>query len=284
MRAGDLFPPPRGAGPRLCVSSQAEGGSVSAVIEETEVTGIQGKRTPRESLEVPTTRLKKEPVLIVDVSGSNAEDADPEGTVTKVDLVCDVIEQIVPLVEGDDAEAAGEQAGGSSDKGGLRTFAANEPAPIEFDDGEDESDDERDLGDINTVNLPQKLAEIRRLVAECGRTFILPAFVAAKHAFDTEFPNDKNRCLEIIFINDGKLNDESDVEKWVAEHAGPRCVIAVTVVGYDNQPSNHGHDAAVAAWNKISAANKYVAVDAVTGVSDAQEVAFDIQFMAGLAA
>jgi hypothetical protein len=249
------------------------------VIEETEVTGLAG-RTSRKDLEQdrPRTRFKKEPVLVLDGSGSEAEYADPEGTITKTELICGVIEQLVPVMEGDDAEAKAEQAAGQASKGGCRTFVGNVPDPFIFAEGEDESEDQRDLGDINSGNLLGKLAEFRDLVALRARTYILPAFEAAKHAFDTEFAGDRDRCLEIVFINDGQLDDEKLVEAWVAEHAGPRCIICVVVVGYGK-----GHDAAVAAWNRIAAGSKYVSVDAVTGVSDAQEVAFDIQFMAGLA-
>ena len=250
-------------------------------IEETDVTGLPG-RTTREQLEQdrPRTRFAKEPVLILDGSGSEAENADPEGTITKTELICGIIGQLVPVMEGDDAEAAAEQASGQAGRGGCRAFVGNVPDPIVFAEGEDESDDPRDLGDINSLNLAAKQDAFRAQVALRARTYIRPAFEAAKHAFDAEFPGDKgkDRALEIVFLNDGKLDDEKLVEQWVAEHAGPRCLVCVVVVGH-----GPGHDAAVAAWNKIAAGNKYLAVDAVTGVADAQEVAFDVQFMAGLA-
>jgi hypothetical protein len=254
------------------------------VIEETEVTGLPG-RTTRDQLEQdrPVTRFKKEPYFILDGSGSEDELADPEGTITKTELICGVVTQLTPVVEGDDAEAAAEQASGSPGKGGMRTFVGNVPDPIEFEEGEDESDDPRDLGDINSANLQAKLDQFRALVALHARTYLRPALDAAKHAFDTEFPGAKDRAMEVIFINDGKLDDEAEVEAWVAANAGPRCIICVVVVGYDPKPSPRGHDAAVAAWNRIAAGNKYLAVDAVTGVADAQEVAFDVQFLAGLA-
>ena len=255
-----------------------------AVIEETEVTGLPG-RTSRKQLEQdrPLTRFKKEPVFILDGSGSEDEFANPEGTITKTELICGIIEQLTPVLEGGDAQAKAEQASGDADRGGMRTFVGNVPDEIEFEPGEDESEDPRDLLDINSGNLQAKLNEFRALVALHARTYILPAFKAAKHAFDTEFPGAKDRALQITFINDGKLDDEEAVEEWVAANAGPRCLICVVVVGHDPKPSSRGHDAAVAAWNRIAAGNKYVAVDAVTGVADAQEVAYDIQFLAELA-
>jgi hypothetical protein len=252
-------------------------------IEETAVTGTPGKRTPREQLERPMTRLKKEPALVVDVSGSNLEMADPEGTMTKVELLTLAIPLIAAVVEGDDAEAAREQSGGSSKRGGLRTIAANEPSPIEFAPGEDESEDPRDLGDINSANALEKMAQIRSLVEQRGRTFLMPAIRGLKHAFDTEFPNDPDRALELIIINDGKVSDEDELEQWVQQNAGPRCVIVVAVIGFDESKSSHGHDSAVQHWQQIAASNKYVGVDALTGVSDPREVAYDVQFMAGLA-
>jgi hypothetical protein len=253
------------------------------VIEETAVTGIAGKRTAREDLEKPRTRLKLEPALVLDVSGSNQEGADPEGTITKVELICQAVPLIAGVVEGDDAEAAAEQADGSSDKGGLRTIAANEPGELKFEPGEDESDDERDLGDINSANAPEKVAKIRELVMQCGRTYLMPAVRAIKHAYDAEFGDASDRALMLMIINDGKVSDEAELEHWVEDHAGPRCVICVGVIGFDETKNNHGHDAAVEHWAAIARKNKFVTVDALTGVGDPRELAYDLQFMAGLA-
>lgn len=248
-------------------------------IIETPVTGIAGKRTPREALEKPLTRKKKEPAFLIDVSGSNLEFAAPDSDKTKVELVCETIGILTPILEKDDAEAAREQAGGSSEKGGVRAVAANEPGDIEFEPGEDESDDPRDLHDINTANLKQKQQQIRDLVNQQGRTYLMPGVRALQHAFNTEFKGDLDRCLEIVIVTDGKLHDPKEFEAWLDKNAGPNCVVCVAVIGYGPE-----HDKAVEHYQEIAKRNKFVTVDALTGVSDPMEVAYDLQFMADLAA
>jgi hypothetical protein len=243
-------------------------------IVETPVTGIAGKRTPREQIEMPKTERKLEVVFLWDVSGSNAEQAGPDSQMTKQELVIQVLPMIVAALEADDAQAAGEQADGSSDKGGLRTFAFNEPQDIEFDAGEDESGDERDLGDLNSANLKDKMAE----VPWGGRTYIMPAIKAAEIAFQAEFgdiPLRKRPALEVLVVTDGKLNDPEPFEKWLSQ-ADETCVIAVAVIGFGT-----GHDHAVEHYKALAAKNKYLTYVALTGVSDPQEVAFDLRLLSG---
>lgn len=243
-------------------------------IVETPVTGIAGKRTPREQIEMPKTERELEVVFLWDVSGSNAEQAGPDSEMTKQELVVNVLPMIVAALEADDAQAAGEQADGSSDKGGLRTFAFNEPRDIAFDEGEDESDDERDLGDLNSANLKDKMAE----VPWGGRTYIMPAIHAAEIAFQAEFgdiPLRKRPALEVLVVTDGKLNDPEPFEKWLSQ-ADETCVIAVAVIGWGD-----GHDHAVEHYKALAAKNKYLTYVALTGVSDPQEVAFDLRLLSG---
>lgn len=243
-------------------------------IVETPVTGIAGKRTPREDIELPKTERKLEVIFLWDVSGSNAETAGPESTMTKQELVVNTLPMIVAALEADDAQAASEQAGGSDEKGGLRTFAFNEPQDIEFDEGEDESDDERDLGDLNSSNLAEKMT----LVPWGGRTYIMPAIKAAEVAFQAEFgdiPLRKRPAMEVLIVTDGKLNDPEPFEKWLSQ-ADETCVIAVAVVGFGS-----GHDHAVDHYRQLAAKNKYLTYVALTGVSDPQEVAFDLRLLSG---
>lgn len=245
-----------------------------ATIQETPVTGLPG-RTPREDLEAPVTGGREvEVTCLVDISGSNQEQASPDSPMTKAALVTEALPLIVAHLEALDSQAAGEQAGGSDEKGGVLTIAFNEPGDLEFDDGEDESDDYRFIGDLNSSNVQAKLAGIRWE----GRTFIMPAIHASEHAFQAEFGDRpmRNRPTNLMLvITDGKLSDEDEFERWMAQ-ADETEVIAVAVTGY-----GPGHDAAVAHYTSIAKGNRFITVDALTGVSDPAEVAFDLMTLAG---
>lgn len=246
-------------------------------IIETPITGIHGKRTPREEIEMPKTDREKEVVFVIDVSGSNGEQAGPDSSMTKQELILASLPHMVSALEGDDSQAAAEQADGSDDKGGCRTFYANEPGEIVFEKGEDESDDERDGGDLNMSNIQEKL----RQIPWGGRTYMMPAIHAAEHAFQAEFgdvPLRKRPALEILIVTDGKLNDPEQFEKWLAQ-ADETCVIAVAVIGY-----GHGHDEAVKHYQALAAKNKFLTVVALTGVSRPDEVAQDLRLLSGTAA
>ena len=245
-------------------------------IIEAPVTGLEG-RTPRDEIEQPRTgNLKKEVVILWDISGSNAEQASPDSPMTKQELAIEAFPHFVAALEGDDAEAKREQSGGSSAKGGCRLWCFDEPVEFEFEDGEDESEDPRDLGDANTANVREKLSQVpwRR-----GRTYIMPAVRAALHAYASEFGDDKKRAIEMLVITDGKLNDAREFEAWLTENAGKHCVVAVAVIGHGD-----GHKHAVEHYQAIAQQNPYLTCVALTGVSDPREVALDLRLLSGTAA
>ncbi len=246
-------------------------------ILEQPTSGIEGKRTQRENYELPNTDLKKEPGAVLDASGSNAETADPEGTVTKVDLVAGALPHLVAAMEGDDAEAAKEQAGGSSARGGVRTFMFAYDAPIFFKQGEDESDDERDLHDMNSANITEKIAAYRRLVAQRQMTYVTPALVAVHTAFTNEFGDDTTRAQVIIGIGDGKFNDPRAFDDFLLS-AGPRLCIAFAAIGYGS-----AHDEFTDHLETIRKKNGYFTYAALTGVSDPAELALDLRLLSGTA-
>lgn len=252
-----------------------KGNPLTTEITETPVTGLPG-RTAREDIEQPKTERELEPIALIDVSGSNQEQAGPDSPMTKQELVSQILPLIVGALEADDAQAAREQAGGSEDKGGLRAFAFNEPGEIAFGEGEDESDDERDLGDLNSANITAKMARL----PWGGRTYIMPAVRAAEHAFQAEFgdiPLRKRPAIELLVLTDGKLNDAEEFEAWLAQ-ADETCVVAVAVVGYGS-----GHDQAVAHYQALAQQNKFLTYVALTGVSDPMEAAYDLRLLSGTA-
>lgn len=256
------------------MSSIAEPMTEQEIIEAP-ITGMAG-RTPREAIEKPKTDRDLEVIEIIDVSGSNEEQAAPDSPMTKQELIIAAQPHLVAALEGDDSQAAREQSGGSSAKGGVRVFYANEPQPILFADGEDESDDERDGGDHNTANVLDKLTEI----PWGGRTYLMPAIRAAEVAYQAEFggvPLRKRPAMEVLIVTDGKLSDPDEFEEWLAQ-ADELCVVAVAVIGYGK-----GHDAAVEHYQALAEKNKFITTVALTGVSDPREVALDLRLLSGTA-
>lgn len=244
-------------------------------IIEAPITGMAG-RTPREEIEKPKTDRDLEVIEIIDTSGSNEELAAPDSPMTKQELIIAAQPHLVAALEGDDSQAAREQAGGSSAKGGVRVFYANEPQPIEFEDGEDESEDERDGGDHNTANVQEKLAAI----PWGDRTYLMPAINAAEYAYQAEFgevPLRKRPAMEVLIVTDGKLSDPDEFERWLAQ-ADELCVVAVAVIGYGK-----GHDEAVRHYQALAEQNKFITCAALTGVSDPREIALDLRLLSGTA-
>lgn len=247
-------------------------------IIEAPITGMKG-RTRREDIEKPRVKkgAKLEVRVVVDVSGSNGEKAAPDSDMTKKELIIGLLPGFVRLLEGDDAQAAREQSGGSSAQGGCRTWYANEPDPILFDEGEDESDDERDGGDLNTANIKEKLAQI----PWGGRTYLMPAITAAEHASEVELkslPEDERwDAEETLIITDGKLSDPGPFEAWLA-HRGPRSVCTVAIIGYGK-----GHDEAVEHYQALADSNAFLTYVALTGVSSPDEAVLDMRLMSGTA-
>jgi len=242
-------------------------------IIEQPITGLPG-RTPRDQIERPLSALgkKKEVIFIIDVSGSNSEPAGPESPMTKQELLEVAIPLITGKLAGDDSEAVNEVGTG---KGGCRAFAADEPQEFHGWDAEEaEFEDPRDLGDLSEANVKERLHPAFR----GGRTFLMPAIHAAERAYHAEFPNG-DRVMEIVIYTDGQADDEEQVERWVKSMAGPLCVIAVAVVGYD-KPGDKRHAKTVSAYQKIASDNTHVSLVALTGVSDPAEVALDVQLMA----
>jgi hypothetical protein len=247
---------------------------------EKPVTGLPG-RTQRADIERPLTApgVPKEVVQIIDVSGSNGEPAGPDSPTTKQELLEIAVPLVVSKLAGDDAEAAREAAGAVATakgaKGGVRTFAADEPEEFTgWDKDEAEFSDARDLGDMSEADSQEKLHRAFR----GGRTFLMPAIRASEKAYHAEFPAG-DRALEYIIWTDGQASDEAKVEKWVADMAGPKCAIGVVVLGYD-EPGDERHANTVRAYQRLAAGNDHLSLVVLTGVSDPTEVALDVQLMA----
>src|SRR5947209_6814117 len=91
--------------------------------------------------------VEKEPILLLDTTGSNGDPAAPGSKIRRLDVVLEALPQIVNVLGAEDTQAAEERSGGDEEAGGLMTITfANNTARV--------------LGDLNPQNIRQKLAEL----------------------------------------------------------------------------------------------------------------------------
>lgn len=257
-------------------------------ILEQPVTGVPGKRTPREEFELPNTDLDKEPGAIFDCSGSMKEPADPEGTITKVEMVASAMPEFVTAFEGDDAMAK-KEAG--TKRGGVRAFGFCYDGKIVFDTDEegvpeDESDDERDFHDLSTVNVLAKVEIFRGLVDRRLQTYVGPALVASATAFDNEFANpgsenflpvEKRPAHVILGCGDGRFNDPKAFDEFMLT-CSERRLVAFAAIGYGD-----AHDEFVGHLKVINQKNPFFTYAALTGVASFRELLLDLRLLSGTA-
>jgi hypothetical protein len=238
--------------------------------ERTETGGPN--RTPRSEIgPAVSANRKKEPVLLLDLSTSMDWEAAPGGpewnqatrTGGRRGIVIDALHGLVVALEGEDSEAASEQAGGSDEMGGLLTHGfANELVEI---------------GDLNSSNLERRLNSIQW----GGRTYVMPAWKAALADYDEEFGDrapDEQPTLLTLVLTDGEADDWADFGP-VLEKASAKRVFVVAVVGYGDK-----HDATVRAYQQAAQVNKtqdkfgkeHVRVVSFDGVTDPTEIAEDL--------
>lgn len=160
---------------------------------------------------------------------------------------------IVPF-EGLDSQAAGEQAGGSDEKGGVYCYPfSNVFQPIGRGD---------DDGDLNSANFEEKMGAFVREYFDggnpAGGTEIMAAIAAADEHFMGEFgpggeneaPRDQRPVRARVVWTDGALRDEAHFRQYLAAaEAGPDGygrhgewdeVWAVAIIG---EPGGGGKDA-----------------------------------------
>jgi hypothetical protein len=238
--------------------------------ERTETGGPN--RTPRSEIgPAVSANRNKEPVLLLDLSTSMDWEAAP-GTgewdnTTKSGgrrgIVIESLRTLVRALEDQDTEAAAEQASGSDELGGLLThgFANNHV----------------EIGDLNTSNLERRLNEI----TWGGRTYIMPAWKAAKADYDEEFgdrdPDEQPTMLTLV-LTDGEA-DDWDQFSPVLEKADTKHVFVVAIVGHGDR-----HDSTVRAYQQAARMNQaqdkhgkqHVQVVSFDAVTDPNEIATDL--------
>jgi hypothetical protein len=232
-------------------------------------------RTPRSEITpAVSASRKKEPVCLLDLSGSMDWEAEPGGAEWNGDsggrrgVVVAALPLLVRHLESLDSEAAAEQAEGDDDRGGLLVHG--------FSGGHVE------IGDLNSSNIGRKLAE----VAWGGGTHVMPAWKAARADYDEEFgdrePEDQPTLLTLV-ITDGEA-DDWDAFAPVLEKADAKHVFAVAIVGHGD-----AHDRTLRAYKAAADRNKaqdkygksHVSVVSFDGVTNPAELAEDLITLVG---
>ena len=227
-------------------------------------------RTPRSEIgPAVSANRKKEPILLLDLSTSmdwEAAPGEPEwngSTGGRRGIVIEALAGLVAALEDEDSEAAGEQAGGSDERGGLLCHGFGN-AHIE-------------IGDLNSANLQRRLNQI----PWGGRTYIMPAWKAALADYDEEFGDrdpDEQPVLLTLVLTDGEADDWEQFSS-VLEKATAKRVFVVAVVGYGDR-----HDATLRAYQDAARRNtaqdkfgkQHVRVVSFDSVTDPQEIATDL--------
>ncbi len=198
--------------------------------------------------------VRKEPVFIVDVTGSMNEQAAPGSQMTKRELATNVARLLVETLAGADTQGADESSGG-----GLLT--------ISFADGV-----ANEVGDLNPGNFESKW----RAISWEGGTYIAPAFEMMMENFQEEFgklPKDVQPQLVAAVLTDGELYDSHKATQFLRSVTG-NVHVYVIVVGY-----GVAHDNAVTIWQNIAETNPHVKVEAANASTDAKAIAARILAM-----
>lgn len=218
--------------------------------------------TPRVEKPLVPAGQNKEVICLLDTSGSMEWEAAAGSDITRWQVVSEALPAFTRALEDQDTEAAGEQAGGSDELGGLLIHGF--------------SNLHTELGDFNTSNITRKMQQVKI----GGGTTIMPAWEAAQNDFLEEFGDrdvlDRPALLTLV-ITDGEATDAAQFEQ-VLRKAGPGRYFAVAIVGYGAD-----HDSTLRSYQGAAQANpKHVTVMSFDSVTNPQELANDLILMAGL--
>jgi hypothetical protein len=197
--------------------------------------------------------VEKEPMLLLDTTGSMSYAIADGSRVRRMDLVHEAIGRIVEVLGAEDSQAAKEHEAGEEDKGGLMTvtFAGGSAECIE---------------DLNPDNLRQKWAAIRW----GGGTQIMPGWEKLVDTYMEEFGDvpklDRPHLLGLV-ITDGEADDTEQFAQTLAQAKGG-VYVCVAILGYGEE-----HDRALAAYQAIAAQNNHVRVVTFGGETDPSVIA-----------
>jgi hypothetical protein len=234
-------------------------------------------RTPRsEIVSAVSSNREKEPAFVLDLSTSmdwSAEDQDNRAgdypsPKSRRAIVLASLPLLVKALEGEDSQAAREQAGGDDTMGGVFTvgFASS---PVE-------------IGDLNSSNFTRVMKDVKW----GGGTMVVPGIKMAIDDYDEEFGDrdaEDKPVHEILVITDGAASDFRDAERFLMKADAHR-VYVVAIVG-------HGADAkrTYTEYKQVAEANQkadkfgkgHVSVVNFDGVTDPNEIAEDLITLVG---
>jgi hypothetical protein len=202
--------------------------------------------------------IPREPIALIDTSGSmtwSAAGPDLSTPPARCAVVGESMGALVAALEGQDSQAAGEQAEGDTDKGGLLVHLF--------------ADQDTELGDLNSANWRAKWDSIRW----GGQTRIMAAWQAAQDAYLEEFgevPVTTRPALLTLVLTDGEAADGAQfAEVMRAADAKSNMYFCIAIVGFGTE-----HDATLKSYKAVEAANPHhVRVVTFGGQADPQAIA-----------
>ncbi len=195
-----------------------------------------------------TLGVEKEPMLLLDVTGSMNYASSENDTTPRRDTIKEAIGLIVATLAKEDSQAGHEEEGG-----GLRTvvFAGGQA---------------QDIGDLNPGNLDQRWHQIRW----AGGTRIIPGWNKLIETYTEEFgqtPPAQRPLLMALVITDGEA-DDSDAFARAIQKASGGVYVTLAIIGYGPE-----HDAAMRSYQQIEAQNAHVKVLPFAAETDPQVIA-----------
>jgi hypothetical protein len=205
--------------------------------------------------------VEKEPIALVDISGSMSWPVADGTSVQRREVVGEAMGLLVKALEDEDSQAAAEQADGTDDKGGLLVHLF--------------SDHHEELGDLNSSNWRHKWDSIRW----GGGTHVMAAWEAAQADYLEEFgevPALDRPVLLTLVITDGEASDWDEFST-VLEQANATRKFCVAIVGHGED-----HDQTLRAYKAVEAKNgKHVRVVTFGGETDPASIANDLILLVG---
>jgi hypothetical protein len=174
---------------------------------------------------------EREPMLLLDITGSMAEPASSRGGISRRELAKQAVSAIVKQLEAEDSQAEHEE-----DAGGVMT--------VVFSRGEAES-----IGDLSSQNLEEKWRHIRW----GGGTYIVPGWNTLIDTYTEEFgevPPEQRPLLMAVILTDGEAVDTDDFIQALDGVKGGVAVV-VALLGFGDE-----HDRALAAYQRVAAQHR----------------------------
>jgi hypothetical protein len=182
--------------------------------------------------------IEKEPILLVDKSGSMNYAAAHGANISRWGVVTEALPTLVATLGAADSQSEAEAAAGE-DAGGLMTVVFSDRA--------------EEVGDLNEANWREKWAK----VIPGGGTYIMPGWQLVVADYLEEFgkkAEEDRPALLLLVVTDGEAADMAAFEAECAKAHG-HTYVAVAVVGYGAD-----HDNTIAAYQRIAASNNHVQV------------------------